>query len=379
METVEEAGKATAAQPEMRRARPFAKGVAALVTVLVLGEIFVRVFVGGPSPQSYDPDIGYRYLPGATLFQAKEGFTRLQFNSLGLNDAPIDVAGTRCRVMVVGDSYTAALQVPRERNFTSVAERLDQRLDVVNAGRDGLFLGDLHKVAARFTPEVKPDLVVFVVSERAIDTDTHLPGLRVATEPQTGRIVDVQMQVEQQEGLKRIFGPLLNRSALATRLSAQFKPMVVDLIAQVTSWRHVLQDDVVNAETRAVAAGPAHTDEQLLAYLFDRFQRDGPAALLYVNGLVYAPDRTAAVAQSSAEAEAVAVRAAAQVGIPFRDTGDQLIASFARTGKPPFGFANALLPGGHLNEVGHEAVGMALVDLVTSMEPRLPARCSATP
>jgi len=58
-------------------------------------------------------------------------------------------------------------------------------------------------------------------------------------------------------------------------------------------------------------------------------------------------------------------------------TGAYLIDSLARTGEPPFGFQNALLPGGHLNVTGHEAMGHALVDLLHEMGSELVDSCRA--
>lgn len=358
--------------------RVFARGLLALLLVLGSGELFVRAFIGGPSPQVYDPEIGYAYRPGSDLFQAKEGFTRLHFNALGLNDREVTPRDGHCRVLAIGDSYTAALQVRRELNFTSVAERLDARLDVVNGGRDGLFLGDMHKVAARLIPDLRPDLIVYVVSERAVDTDIRLPGFNVAADPQSGVIVDAVMQVEGQETLKQIFGPILNRSALATRLAGQLKPMVAAAIEQLDAWRRGFRSvgPVQAVPTPAAAVPPS--DERILSFVFRRFRgQAAPAALLYINGLNYRPHRRAFVAATSAAAESVAARAAAGAGVRFHDTGAYLIDSLARTGQPPFGFHNALLPGGHLNAVGHEAVGRALVELVHDMAPALSANCSA--
>jgi hypothetical protein len=230
----------------------------------------------------------------------------------------------------------------------------------------------MHKVAARLIPELRPDLVVYVISERAVDTDIALPGFRVATDPRTGMVVDAVMQVEGQETLKRVFGPILNRSALATRLSAQFKPMVVDAMAQAKVWRQGLSGFGTMGAAQAGpvrATAPVPSDEDVLAFVFRRLGAAVPAALLYVNGLTYAPRGKADVAATSKVAETVAKRAAARANIALRDTGAYLIESHARTGQPPFGFNNALLPGGHLNVAGHAAVGRALVDLVNEAAP----------
>lgn len=350
--------------------------IVAVLVVLASGELFVRLFMGGPSPQVYDAEIGYAYLPHSELFQAKEGQTRLKFNALGLNDREVDAKNGRCRVLAVGDSYTAALQVRAESNFTSVAERLDPRLDVVNGGRDGLFLGDLHKVARRITPAADPDLIVYVISERAVEVDVTLPQFRIVFDPATGEITDAIMEVEQQENLKRVFGPVLNRSALATRLSAQLKPAVVDAIQQLETLRN-------RKKTGGEApASPMHRQkpapEEVLAFLFTRFASERPAALLFINGLSYSADGGATVASTSLVAEELARKAADLAGVPMRSTSSYLVEAMARSGQPPYGFDNALLPGGHLNELGHEAVAQALVDLVREARPQSAPECGGS-
>lgn len=353
-----------------------------VLVVLASGELFERVFVGGPSPQRFDPEIGYSYLPGAEIFQTKEGRTHLRLNSLGLNDVEPAPEDGRCRVLVVGDSYTASLQVPQNRNFTSVAEQLDTHLDVVDGGRDGLFLGDMHKVALRLAPVLQPDLIVYVISERAVDTDISLPGFEVVVDPPSGQIVDAIMQVEQQETLKRAFGPLMQRSALATRLAAQLKPVVQEARTQLEVWRKGIpwmesarsSPDAGHARAEsAVADRPP--DVEILEFVFRRFAASGPAALLYINGLSYRSRSDAQVAETSRSAELLAERAATRAGVSFYATGNYLVDAYARTGQPPFGFHNALLPGGHLNLVGQDAVGHALTDLMHDMAPKLAAEC----
>jgi hypothetical protein len=356
-------------------ARALGRGLLALAAIVCGGEVLVRLFIGGPSPQVYDPEIGYAYRPYSEQFQAREGYARLRFNALGLNDEDIAPKSGRCRVMVIGDSYTAALQVPRERNFTSVAEQLDKRLDVVNAGRDGLFLGDMHTVFHRLAEDVKPDLVVYVVSQRAVEADILLPGLRVLVASGSGKIMDVVMQVEEKELLKEIFAAVLRASALATRLSAQLQPMVVDAMKEFARWRDMLAGPVTGSRPADVTAARP-SNEDVLAFMFRRFAAQTPAALLYIDALQYQPNRRATVALTSANAEAAAQRAAARAGVRFFNTAEYLIASVESSGQPPYGFHNALRPGGHLNDAGHRAVGRALVDLVREMSPRLRRKCS---
>ncbi len=357
------------------RARTIARIVVALFVILGGGELLVRSFIGGPSAQVYDPGIGYSYLPGGEMFQAKEGFARLRLNALGMNDEDIGPKNGRCRVLVIGDSYTAALQVPREQNFTSVAETLDRRLDVLNAGRDGLFLGDLHKVRARLAPQVQADLVVYVISQRAVEADIRLPDFSVMVDPETGVVKDALMRVEEKEELKQTFAPLLRNSALATRLASQLQPSVVGAQQELGAWRNRFSPNPAPAASRGPAAVASASNEDILSFMFRRLAQDSPTALLYINALQYKPGRRAFVGPSSGAAEVVARRAAARAGVRFYATSEYLIESVERTGQPPYGFGNALLPGGHLNAAGHRAVGAALAALVRDMSPALASEC----
>ncbi len=173
----------------------------------------------------------------------------------------------------------------------------------------------------------------------------------------------------------------MQRSALAARIAAQAKPLVVDALAQVNRWRADLAAAPVaaaaaSAPARAQGAPKRASSDDVLAYVFHRFKEQGPAALLYINGLNYANDGSATVAPTSSRAGEVARRAAARAGVPFYDTGRYLIDSVARTHQPPYGFDNSLRPGGHLNELGQAAVAQALVHAIHDAAGPLGVECA---
>ena len=348
--------------------------VAALL-ILLSGEGLVRLVANGPSAQTYDPEIGYSYIPNAELFEAKEGYSRTRFNSLGLNSGEVMPRDERCRILVVGDSYTTALQVPRDENFTSSAARLDPKLDLVNAGRDGLFLGDAHKVVRRLMSSVVPDLVVYVISDGDVNDDTGLPDFHIYVDPSSGEITDAVMKVEGKETFKEVFGPVLQRSALFTRLASQLGPSAAtaaSMLATARNWWGGSSDARDSTSPAATARPPT---EAIVRFVFHRLSESAPTAILYINSLRYLPNHRAYVPPRSEETEAIARAAAAENGITLLDAGPYLISSVERTGQPPFGFNNGLRPGGHLNPQGHDAVAHALVELIRQVRPSLP-RCN---
>lgn len=132
-----------------------------LLAVMLLlsggGEVFVRAFISSPLSTQADEELGWVYRPNAIVFQTKEGWATPRMNSLGYNDDEIPVTGVARRVLVVGDSYTEALQVDRADNFCSLAEKHMPETLLFNAGRSGLSPVHYPVVARRLAGEVRPD------------------------------------------------------------------------------------------------------------------------------------------------------------------------------------------------------------------------------
>ncbi len=121
-------------------------GLAFGALILGLGEVLLRV---GFDVYRCDERLGWTFAPNKhALKVARSGeFVRLvRFNSLGLFDEDRSHAkpeGT-FRILVLGDSFTAALQVSREKRFStivgmSLAGTLapGKEVEVINAGTDG--------------------------------------------------------------------------------------------------------------------------------------------------------------------------------------------------------------------------------------------------
>jgi lysophospholipase L1-like esterase len=87
-------------------------------------------------------------------------------NSLGFyDDEPADAASVGLRVLAVGDSFTAALNVPRDEVWTAVLEReLRARgysdADVVNLGLDGTGTDVQLELLREYVPRFRPQVVL---------------------------------------------------------------------------------------------------------------------------------------------------------------------------------------------------------------------------
>ena len=173
-----------------------------VVAALVLGEVVLRLLqppqlskIRYPCIYRPDPATGFRYEPGARGVVAGhfEIENEVVMNSLGFyDDEPLPDDRVGARILAVGDSFTAAMNVPRSEVWTSVLEAELRRsgyprADVVNIGIDGTGT-DVHlELLRRYVPRFEPDvvLVAFFANEvvdvlpdmvRALERDGRTPA-----------------------------------------------------------------------------------------------------------------------------------------------------------------------------------------------------------
>ena len=138
------AAEASAAAPVTHSGRSrsgriawFLQALLGLVATLVAGELAVRRWVESPSTALPDRVLGFVEPAHVTKVSSAEGHSVAWTNAEGLYSAELRAPRARVRALLLGDSYSAALEVPREQNFVSVAERLDRDVEIVNAGMPG--------------------------------------------------------------------------------------------------------------------------------------------------------------------------------------------------------------------------------------------------
>lgn len=134
-------------------------------------EIGLRVFgISYPNFYIHDDLIGYSHKPGAKGLWNKEGEAYITINRAGLRDREHSLEnppGT-FRIVLLGDSYTEAMQVPMEQTYGA---RLEQELsgcpalagrhvEVVNFGVSGYSTAQELLVLGHKVPPYHPDLVL---------------------------------------------------------------------------------------------------------------------------------------------------------------------------------------------------------------------------
>jgi lysophospholipase L1-like esterase len=143
------------------------------IAALALGELFLRAarpprlsVIRYPCIYRPDETLGFRYVPNSRGVVAGhfEIHNEVEINSLGFWDSePLPPGRSELRILAVGDSFTAAMNVKRSEVWTSVLENELRRrgwpgADVVNAGIDGtgtdVHLQLIREYAPRFAAHV---------------------------------------------------------------------------------------------------------------------------------------------------------------------------------------------------------------------------------
>jgi lysophospholipase L1-like esterase len=153
-----------------------------LVVVITLSEITLRIIAPLPSkqPKIYNkhPILGWELIPNIEYYafnDVLEYKTKVRINSWGLRDDEIDLSkDDKMIILTLGDSYTFAHEVEKEKTFVELLERrlsstLHQDIEIINAGRQGygtaqelLFYEELIERGLR------PDVVFLVFSTNDI-------------------------------------------------------------------------------------------------------------------------------------------------------------------------------------------------------------------
>ena len=138
---------------------------------LGLTEIGLRLLYPQPTGLSHQDPYGLAmHWPGITRSLPRYG-TRVSFNSVGMRDTEhtlLKPTGV-FRVLLLGDSFMEALQVPFEESFPfllqqDLARQTGKLVEVVNAGVSGWGTDDELRYLTRYGLQYHPDLVVVAMT-----------------------------------------------------------------------------------------------------------------------------------------------------------------------------------------------------------------------
>ena len=308
-----------------------------------------------PTASVADARYGWVLRPHARIVSSTEGWSVRRTNSMGLLDDELRVPRARVRAVLLGDSFTEALQVAQDADFESVAERLVPELEVVNVGCSGRGPAEYADWLEEHGPGLAPDLVIVQLNDW--DLGDVIRPASLARQAAAARGVAPPMAVVKHAGpVKRLLKQLQSNSVLVILARVRMQRLYNDARTRLLNRLHG------TSAAAATLPSPTYVEDPRLPALMDALHRriaaQAPRVLyLYVPCVDYfAPHIDHIEPQVAAFYHAFAARNRVTLVDPI----DEFRAEFARTGQPLHGFQNTVPGIGHLNVAGHRVVGERL-------------------
>lgn len=326
---------------------------------LLVVEVVLRMFFVSPAQIVHDDALDWRYAPDSTFLlpDADSGYRRVSTNSYGLNNDRLGPKGSRKRILVLGDSYVEAVQLPRRASFLGVLRNDNTAYDFVNMGRSGLDPLNEEAFFEELAPKLEADGAILVVNF-GDQYDILNADLRIVRCGPDRAPCDFVLPHESRSRNRELVNLLESHSALATFLARKYQAIFqaprIDLIDRLSRLfdRHATKVSQLRAVSRSDL-------EPLLAIAFGRIAKRNPLLVVYIPTLEYEPDKRTENPFANGWKEIVE-GAAKQAGAAFIDTGPSFAAVYARTGQPPVGYDFNRVGLGHPNYAGHAAIAHAI-------------------
>jgi len=297
-------------------------------------------------PVAFQPGVGKIIRPGTTVRWWKEGHGKSHWTGFGLRrrEVPDVLHGG---VLVLGNSFTEALQVDDEETFTSLLEaRLRNdglAATVLNAGRSGASAADYAAQASRNQETFRPRWTIVQLMPDDLGGLAWSPGRSHFAYNEEGRLVAKAPPVSAGGRLQVFLAPFVNRVMLLVYGSYRFAEFKNAAAAEPPLFRAASIDPAPSpAATATGATHPVEAELDLIAAAYDR-----RLTFLFVPSLDFRLP-LAATTPTEGRFEAYC-RAAAVSCVSLRPGYPDLV----RRGLSPFGFSNSQFNDGHLNEDGH--------------------------
>jgi hypothetical protein len=331
--------------------------VAILGTALVLVAVEVAARLWLASPFASMPDERYSWVirPHARVVHSGEGWSVRHANSMGLLDDELRVPRARVRAILLGDSFSEALQVAQEANFQSVAERRVPGLEVINVGHSGRSPAEYADWLEEYGPGLAPDLVIVQVNDWDL-ADLLSPAALARQAAAAHGQPPPLTPVPPAGRLKRLLKGVQSSSALIVltrmRMEQIAKGVCTRFEARLRGTRTLPPD----TPTPTLVTDPRLP--ALMDALHRRLVARTPRIIyLYLPSIDYFGPR---FEYSDPRVAAFYHEFAASHGATLVDPLDDFRAEFTRTGQPLHGFSNSVMGTGHMNAAGHRVVGELL-------------------
>jgi len=326
------------------------------IALLVL-EAVLRFFFVAPRYKVSDSELGLLNRPNARVVWSDEGWAVNRVNSLGLMGPELKEPRPRLRVLLLGNSYTEALQVSRDESFAGVGESLIPGSEFINAAHSNWSMAEELGLLRRLSPLLEPDVVVAQFSAKPPfgEADAHLRE----DEIEDWRWVPAPENRSALRRLKDLTDPFAQHSALLTMLLRKGSDLARREQARLRG-RFVAEQPTPVGRREANARSLAR-EADATAWLLDQMAAEsrGLLVVLVIPGIDYQKGVCAERHEVRTRREMIH-QVAARQGVALVDPSQAFCEYYLATGQPLHGFQNVKMGSGHLNPHGHQVLARQL-------------------
>jgi hypothetical protein len=324
----------------------------AVIAALVAWEVLLGQLVLQKPTSRTDPVLGRIYGQGLYV-QGQEGYGRTVLNELGLRSPALaETLKSKQRVLVLGDSFTQAMQVSDEEVFTwQLDELLGKQTQVINAGREGASPADYIALSDYNEQTFNPDVVVVQLNESDFTKDLlskhqnfyYAKQGQNYTLQENKNVISSNALATKFAGLQGVLNFSVVRVAME-RLEAMTRPAAHSVTSEAAT---------PEAATEANKWGDGSLERFVVQELQQSYKTP---LLLYIPEMDYFSEDYA----KPNPTEQYLAEAAREAGVPFISLRPDFVNRFNRDDETAHGFANTQPGMGHMNALGHEIAAKRL-------------------
>jgi lysophospholipase L1-like esterase len=333
----------------------FIKFSAWLFIFLLILEVFIRVFVIKTPFQHFVPDLGYVPLDNSVSVWGVEGYGVTHYLSNGEISTPHQ---SETSVVVLGDSFTEALQVSNDQKFVSVAEDIlherGLKMDLHNLGASGRSIADYVYMAPFVRATYSPEIVVVQLSEADFTESFELSRQNFFA--RSGASIEL-IHNKDYYSIDQNLRNMISSTGLGSLAIYKLTPVVKEQRLRLA--KAAGQDQFAAAQLTA-ADGLNSNEIKMQINLLKEAYPDSQVLFLVIPNI---PTLQGVDLALKSESDALLVETMNEFSDPpLLYPRDEFAELYTAHKKFPRGFSNTLPNYGHLNSDGHFAVGAALAD-----------------
>ncbi len=319
---------------------------AALLALAVWEVILENCVLREPGGAS-SPVLGRILKPGIYV-QGTEGYCRTRMNSLGMRGPEIGPkSSTEYRILMLGDSFTEALQVSDDKTFghllqVSLTRKTGRDIKVVNAGRNGASPAYYIHLADFYNSSMKPDHVIVQINDEdftkeIMDNNTREFYVKKDGDCYLTETGFKDYYIWQMFPPLKVIKPFVAFSTF--KIALDKIPMMLD--------RHMRK--TASAGQDGPAAVPC---DDIIDWTVKTLKSDYPnISILYLT-----------LNKSESNVESLLKMAVNKYKVDFVNMRLDFSDYYMLNIQPVNGFDNTMPGEGHINEIGHAIVGERMVD-----------------